>query len=150
MTVSNRSAAKALDHSTYLLVLLGAEAGLRCSEMIALQWSEARDSAAVDSTVRWNGHVTAPKSGRPRYVKMTIRLATALRKHQHLRSGLVLCQDDLRPLTRPMVQYRIKRAARGANLPHTGVHILRHTFCSHLAMLGAPMSATQALVGHPD
>ena len=31
-----------------------------------------------------------------------------------------------------------------------GVHILRHTFCSHLAMRGAPARAIQELAGHPD
>ena len=31
-----------------------------------------------------------------------------------------------------------------------GVHILRHTFCSHLAMKGAPTRAIQELAGHAD
>ena len=31
-----------------------------------------------------------------------------------------------------------------------GVHILRHTFCSHLAMRGAPARAIQELAGHLD
>jgi site-specific recombinase XerD len=31
-----------------------------------------------------------------------------------------------------------------------GVHILRHTFCSHLAMKGAPGRAIQELAGHAD
>jgi hypothetical protein len=31
-----------------------------------------------------------------------------------------------------------------------GVHILRHTFCSHLAMKGAPVRAFQELAGHAD
>jgi hypothetical protein len=30
------------------------------------------------------------------------------------------------------------------------VHILRHTFCSHLAMKGAPARAIQELAGHAD
>jgi len=30
------------------------------------------------------------------------------------------------------------------------VHILRHTFCSHLAMRGAPARAIQELAGHED
>jgi site-specific recombinase XerD len=30
------------------------------------------------------------------------------------------------------------------------VHILRHTFCSHLAMRGAPARAIQELAGHAD
>ena len=44
----------------------------------------------------------------------------------------------------------MKRAARRANLTHEGVHILRHTFCSHLAMRGAPAKAIQELLGHED
>src|SRR5437763_10250730 len=31
-----------------------------------------------------------------------------------------------------------------------GIHILRHTFCSHLAMRGAPARAIQELAGHED
>jgi hypothetical protein len=31
-----------------------------------------------------------------------------------------------------------------------GVHILRHSFCSHLAMRGAPARAIQELAGHKD
>jgi hypothetical protein len=32
----------------------------------------------------------------------------------------------------------------------TGVHILRHTFCSHLVIRGAAMRSVQELVGHQD
>ena len=31
-----------------------------------------------------------------------------------------------------------------------GIHILRHSFCSHLAMHGAPARAIQELAGHQD
>ena len=80
----------------------------------------------------------------------------ALSEHRHLRSARVLCQDDTAlkagavPLTRQIVQTRAKRAARKAALMHGGVHILRHTFCSHLAMRGAPARAIQELAGHAD
>ena len=40
-----------------------------------------------------------------------------------------------------IVQTRAKRASRKAGLTHDGVHILRHSFCSHLAMRGAPARA---------
>jgi hypothetical protein len=43
----------------------------------------------------------------------------------------------------------MRRAARRANVK-PGVHILRHTFCSHLAMRGAPARAIQELAGHQD
>ncbi|WP_255424508.1 tyrosine-type recombinase/integrase [Corallococcus sp. CA047B] len=31
-----------------------------------------------------------------------------------------------------------------------GIHILRHTFCSRLAMVGAPAKAIQELAGHQN
>jgi site-specific recombinase XerD len=74
----------------------------------------------------------------------------ALAEHRHLRSKRVLCQDDAKPFTRQIVQTRTKRAARRARLAHEGVHVLRHTFCSHLAMRGAPVRAIQELAGHSD
>ena len=40
-------------------------------------------------------------------------------------------------------------AAKRANVKK-GVHILRHTFCSHLSMRGAPPKAIQELAGHAD
>jgi site-specific recombinase XerD len=98
----------------------------------------------------WNGHVTTPKGGRLRYVPMTIRLAAAFREYRHLKGPRVLCQDDGRPLTRQMVQYRVLRASRRGKLAQDGVHILRHTFCSHLAMRGAPPKAIQELAGHRE
>ena len=40
------------------------------------------------------------------------------------------------------------RAARRAGLGNVGVHVLRHSFCSHLAMLGAATVAIQQLAGY--
>ena len=37
-----------------------------------------------------------------------------------------------------------------AGLRIAGTHILRYTFCSHLAMRGAPARAIQELAGHKD
>jgi len=52
----------------YLIVLLGGEAGLRCGEMIALEWQDV-DLPKRQLCVQrsdWKGHVTAPKGGRLR------------------------------------------------------------------------------------
>ncbi len=140
------NAAKAVDANTYLIVLLGGEAGLRCGEMMALEWSDVdlgkRQLRICQS--EWKGHVTATKGGRLRHVPMTVRLARALRDHRHLRSPRVLV-DGGRTLSQKMVQDRVRWAARRAGLDRQGVHILRHTFCSHLAMRGAPARAIQEL-----
>jgi site-specific recombinase XerD len=63
---------------------------------------------------------------------------------------LVLYQDDGSPLTEGLVQGFVRRAAQKAGLFNNGPHMLRHTFCSHLAMRGAPGRAIQELAGHQD
>ena len=98
----------------------------------------------------WRGHVTEPKSGRSRRIPLTGRLTKALRVHSHLRGPRVVCQNDGKPLTQKVVQGLVQRAARKAGLTDSGVHLLRHTFCSHLAMRGATAKAIQELAGHKD
>jgi len=113
-------AARQLDGRAYLIVLLGGEAGLRCGEMMALEWKDV-DLSKRQLTVErsdWKGHVTSTKGDRVRHV----------------------------PMTQKVVQDHVRRAARRANVK-PGVHILRHTFCSHLAMRGAPARAIQAVAG---
>jgi integrase len=57
------SAAERIDPRTYLLVLLGGEAGLRCGEMMGLEWKDI-DLQARQITVErsdWKGQPTSPK-----------------------------------------------------------------------------------------
>jgi len=132
-----------------LLVLLGGQAGLRCGELMALEWRDI-DLLKKQLTVArsdWKGHVTAPKGGSIRHLPLTERLVAALRQARHLRGSRVVCQDDGSPLTQKVVQGIVRRVAQRANVK-AGVHILRHTFCSHLAMRGAPAGAIQKLAGH--
>ncbi len=145
-------AASKSDATAYLIVLLGGEAGLRCGEMMALEWSDVDLSKRQLRVERseWKGHVTAPKGGHWRCVPLTVRLAAALREHRHLKSRRVLCSAGGAPLTQRLVQGLVARSARKANLRNVGVHTLRHTFCSHLAMRGAGARAIQELAGHRD
>src|SRR3954462_4296230 len=88
--------ARAIDRRTLPIVLLGGDAGLRCGEMLALEWGDV-DLPKGQLCVRqsdWNGQVGTPKSGRLRHLPLTERLAATLAEHRHLRSKCVLCQDD--------------------------------------------------------
>ncbi|HVZ23395.1 MAG TPA: tyrosine-type recombinase/integrase [Vicinamibacterales bacterium] len=146
------AAKAARDPQALVVALLAGDAGLRRGEIAALEWADVdleRRQICVQRS-DWNGHVTAPKGGRLRHVPMTLRLASAVRKHRHLRSNLVLCTSDGESLTPKMVTDYVRRAARRAHLVNAGIHILRHTFCSHLAMRGAPARAIQELAGHQD
>jgi integrase len=138
--------------NTYLMVLLGGDAGMRLGEIVALEWRDV-DLDARRLTVQrsdWLGHVTTPKGGRLRRVPLTQRLTAALKAMRHLRHPRVLCLPDSTPITRDRVIKAIRAAQRIAHTQVAGVHVLRHTFCSHLAMRGAPARAIQELAGHAD
>ena len=143
--------AQARGTEAYLMVLAGGDAGLRLGEIIALEWRDI-DLAARRLTVErsdWLGHVTVPKGGRSRQLPMTQRLTAAVKTVRHLRDERVLCLPDGSPVTRDRVIKAVRGAQRAAGIEQ-GVHILRHTFCSHLAMKGAPARAIQDLAGHAD
>jgi integrase len=142
---------KADGEAAYLIVLLGGEAGLRCGEIMALEWSDVDLAKRQLSVARseWKGHVTATKGGRVRFVPMTARLADALKQARSLKGRRVVCDKKGTPLTQKEVQVIMRRVGRMANVK-PGVHVLRHTFCSHLAMRGAPAKAIQELAGHQD
>ena len=117
------AAALALDRTAYVIVLLGGDAGLRCGEVIALEWDDidlAKRQLCVQRS-EWRGHVTAPKSGRLRYVPMTTRLTNALREHRHLCGARVVSQPAGSPLTQDMVGDHVRRATRRTQLTVSGV-----------------------------
>lgn len=145
-------AAREIDGRAHLAVLLGGDAGLRSGEMLALAWGDVdfeREQILVQRA-DWEGQITLPKGGRPRRLPMTRRLSEALKSVRWRRSLLVLSQENGTALTRKMLQTLVWRSARRVGLDREGVHVLRHTFCSHLAMRGAPARAIQELAGHKD
>jgi integrase len=132
------------------LLLAGGDAGLRQGEIVALEWGDV-DLVAQTLTVRrssWRGNVGTPKSGRDRKIPLTARLRAALKAHRHLRGDLVLCRKDGSPFTQSGIESSLRYACKRAGLRSIGSHVLRHTFCSHLAMRGAAPKAIQELAGH--
>jgi site-specific recombinase XerD len=80
---------------------------------------------------------------------MTTDLAAALKALRHLAGPRVLVQEDGKPFTYKLLRGCLRAAQRRAQLEATGnLHVLRHTFCSHLAMRGAPAKVIQELAGH--
>lgn len=148
------AAAAQLDPRIELFVLLGGDAGLRCGEIIALEQTDVDQKRGILHVRRseWEGHVTLPKGGRERQVILTDRLKAALVRNRHLRGDRVLWRDDgFAKVTQVLLAKWMRRAQKRAGLKVTGgIHILRHTFCSRLAMLGAPAKAIQELAGHQN
>jgi integrase len=145
-------AARKRGSDAYLAVLLGADAGLRRGEIAVLQWDDVdfrKGQLCVQRAV-WKGHVGAPKGGRMRRLPLTDRLRAALQAARHLRGRFVFCDQDGTPLNEKNIGDHVDHAARAAQLQHRGIHILRHTFCSRLAMRGASARSIQELAGHAD
>jgi integrase len=146
-------AAEKCDRTVLATALLGGDAGLRRGEIIGLEQSDLdfdRGSIHVQRSV-WKGIVDVPKGGRSRRIPMTRALRKVLREHRHLRGPRVLYREDGEVVTEKILRRWFSRAQRLAGLrANGGLHILRHTFCSHLAMRGAPVKAIQELAGHKD
>jgi integrase len=145
-------AAAALDKRTELIILLSGDAGLRKGEILALDQAYC-DTRNGRLTVQWNqvkGQVHETKGMEYRTVPMTDRLRAAIKAHAHRRGPRLLLQDDATPITEANLRAWLAAAQRAAGLPKASgeVHILRHTFCSHLAMRGAPVRSIQTLAGH--
>lgn len=138
--------------SVQLLVLLAGSAGLRRGEIIALRWTDIdfeRKLLHVRNAI-WRRIEDDPKGNRGRTVPLTEELLDALRAHRNLRER-VLYTDRGEELSNRAIRNMLARAQRRANLEDNGgIHILRHTFCSHLAIAGVPAKAIQELAGHAD
>jgi integrase len=156
-------------------VLLGGDAGLRRGEVVALERSDLDFSRGVITVARssWRGIVSTPKGGRSRQVEMTERLRAALLAIRHLRGPSVLCDGAASAITDKTLSRWMRQAKRKAGFKTIGkrknrkkepehddakstarvghgFHILRHTFCSHLALQGAPVMVIKELAGHRD
>lgn len=150
-------AAGSIDSRIRLFVLLGGDAGLRCGEIIALEQSDVDFKRGLLTVRRaeWEGHISSPKSRRERKVRLTARLKAALQANRHLHGDRVLWRTDLDAngkqlkVTQVLLAKWMCRAQRKAGLKVTGgIHVLRHTFCSRLAMAGATPVAISTMAGH--
>lgn len=149
-------AARKISGNRLTFILLAGEAGLRAGEIMALEWSDVdlkNQSITVRQSLSSGRHLGAPKGGTSRVIPMTARLAAALRESRHLIGPRVLYRDGRRNagkgLSQKTLQTWMEAIQKRAGLKADGrLHILRHTFCSRLAMRGAPAKAIQELAGH--
>ena len=134
-------------------ILLGAHAGLRRGELIGLAWDDVDLKASTPQLkvrrASWRGELTSPKGGRERTVPLSERLVKALKTIRSL-NPTVLTRETGEPWNWEVMRFALPRSCKRAGLRSIGWHSLRHTFCSHLAMRGAPAKAIQELAGHAD
>jgi integrase len=132
------------------MILVGIRCGLRQGELLGLKW-DAVDLKLDRIVVRASivrGRTKGTKSRRIRTVDLGADVAAALAKHRHLRGPYVFCDADGKALTSGACKWPLWTACEGAQLRRIGWHVLRHTFCSQLAMRGAAPQVIQKLAGH--
>ena len=99
-------------------------------------------------------YVDTPKSGHGRVLELSSELTAALEKYRRVsapKTGRVFLQDSGQPALAQHLYKWIEAAMHKAGIPRrSGVrlHVMRHSACSALAALGAPMIAIQSLAGH--
>ncbi len=144
-------AAAKVDKRAHVMVLLGGDAGLRRGEIISLRQHhvDLKRQQVTIALSDWEGIEDSPKGGRSRVVPMTRALSAALQGNRHLRGDRVLYGDEGLPVSPNVLRRWMAASQHRAGLAvDGGLHPLRHTFCSHLAMRGAPPKTIQELAGH--
>lgn len=146
-------AARKVDPMAELVVLLGARAGLRAGEMIGLEWRDVDFRRRMLTLCRnyYRGVEGSPKGGRTRRVDIAPGLLAALKKARQLTQGPVLTHGGERARPHNLRDW-MERAQRLAGIATSGesgkLHVLRHTFGSHLVQRGVNLVEVQQLMGH--
>ena len=135
------------------LVAVALNTGLRAGELLGLRRGDVYADKIVVRYSMVRGRVTTPKSHKPREIPLNNRAQQALLLACALRQATApdpvffdVADGDM--LTYRMIQRPLAAACKRAGLRKIGWHVLRHTFASHLAMLGVPIITIQQLLGH--
>jgi integrase len=141
------------DKRALALILLAGDGGMRKGEIIALDWScvdLARRMIAVEKS-EVDGIVTPTKGLNWRMVPMTDSLRAALTALPHRTGRVIRGRSAHGGVNGKTLGALVKEAELAAGLEETGkLHILRHSYASHLAGLGQSLYHLQAALGHQD
>ena len=144
--------AASADINDVVMVLLGADAGMRVSEIVTLRWVDLCFETRV-ITIRRNlsaGREVTPKGKRARKIPMSRRLCTALlelRRSSKDTSAHVL-SDGAARWTKHKVTYQLQKLCRRAGVSAGGPHKLRHTCGSVLGKKGYTLKQIAKFLGH--
>ena len=136
----------------YLLFKLAIESGLRQGELFALYWEDFnwKTNQVFVRRSYYRGTVTTPKSQKSiRRVDLTPSLVSELKAYRHIKSDLVFCTAEGKPLDRRIVVgNHLEPALRKAGLRRIRFHDLRHTNVSIRIASGQEIKYISEQLGH--
>jgi site-specific recombinase XerD len=132
---------------TRLVVELLARTGMRVGELCALQ----ADAVVTIGTTAWL-RIPVGKLHNDRYIPLHPQLVELLDDWSTTSptntTGLLLVNEDGRPLNRHIVTRMLNRITKKAGIGHVHAHQLRHTLATQAINRGMSLEAIAALLGH--
>jgi site-specific recombinase XerD len=122
--------------------------GLRRNELVHLQWADISFEQLTITVQNKEEEGFRTKSGKSRVVPINAPLAAMLRE---LHGVPHTATDRVLNVNYWTVGNHFREAAKRAGLgSHLTLHILRHSFASHLIMAGVDLRSVQEMLGHHD
>jgi len=135
------------------MLLTALRTGMRQGELKGLQWSDvdwqSRNIVVRHSRCDYRKTLGSPKSNRERYIPIDVDVYEVLHKRKKS-TGYVFLDADGEPFDNKRLNRRLAAICKRAELRKVTWHVLRHTFASHLAMRGVPLTTVQTLLGHSN
>jgi integrase len=133
------------------MIITALRTGMRQGELKGLQWSSIdwqNQSVAVrHSRCDYSKMLVPPKSNRERHIPLDIDVYDMLHKRKK-NTGYVFTDTGKEPFDDARLNRRLANVCKKAGMRKITWHILRHTFASHLAMRGVPLTTVQTLLEH--
>lgn len=122
--------------------------GMRRDELVNLEWSDIDWKNRQIRIINKEKKRYHPKGQKERFIPIKEDLIAILRQRKKKASGsYVFGTKDGRPRHNNVLK-ELKRTAKKAGIEHITIHMLRHTFASHLVMAGVDLPTVQKLLGH--
>jgi integrase len=133
------------------MIFLALRTGMRQGEIRGLQWEsidwQNRSIAVRHSWYDYKKALVSPKSNRERHIPIGIEAYEMLYLNRK-KSGFVFISPHKEPFTCHRILNDLAKVCEKAGMRKIGWHVLRHTFATHLAMRGVPLTTVQVLLGH--
>lgn len=138
-----------LTSTYYPLVFTYLQTGLRRSELVFLEWTDIDFDKKLIRVINKQAHPT--KSYKPRHIPIDDKLITVFNSIPRSPTSPYVFLTERGTQRFNNLVANLKRAARKAKIrKNVTVHMLRHTYASHLVMAGVDLTTVKALLGHAD
>jgi integrase len=147
----------AKDTKLYLPILLAVKAGLRRSEILALQWESIdfnNKTITITKTTRERSLGYPKTISSYRRLQLPDSVMSVLKEHWTVQNGVLSCQTyvvskaDNSPYNPSYISRLFNELLRVNNLPSIRFHDLRHAYATHSYYSGMPIKDLSASLGH--